>query len=233
MCAPQTGVLFLSLSGSVRGNSNVYIKVYQQCWKEWASWCTQRGLPNTAISAPKLANVLLHLFQVGLAWHTICIYCSATSAFLEPHQIYKASNHSVIFKLMCHFYLQHPPSCKHFDLWDVEYLVSLLESWAPTSSLTTFKLACNCDNELRKNLGLTVINIWLIKNKDTNLLDHLVENKTDTCIVTETWLKEDDKIWLECCDLSKNGYQIHSANRKNRRGGRLVIISTIGIKITL
>ena len=42
---------------------------------------------------------------------------------------------------MHHFYLQHPPSHKWFDPWDVECLLSLLESWAPTSSLTTFKLA--------------------------------------------------------------------------------------------
>ena len=56
-------------------------KVYQQCWKEWASWCTGQGLPNDAISASKVANFLLHLFQVGLAWHTIGIYHSAISAF--------------------------------------------------------------------------------------------------------------------------------------------------------
>ena len=42
---------------------------------------------------------------------------------------------------MHHFYLQRPPSCKRFDPWDVERLLSLLESWAPVSSLTTFKLA--------------------------------------------------------------------------------------------
>ena len=42
---------------------------------------------------------------------------------------------------MCHFYLQHPPSCKCFDPWDVKHLLSLLESWAPASSITTFKLA--------------------------------------------------------------------------------------------
>ena len=42
---------------------------------------------------------------------------------------------------MCHFYLQHPPSRKQFDPWDVEHLLSLLESWAPASSLTAFKLA--------------------------------------------------------------------------------------------
>ena len=84
---------------------------------------------------------MLHLFQVGLAWHTIGIYHSAISAFLEPHCIHKASNHPVILKLMHHFYLQHPPSHIWFDPWDVEHLLSLLESWAPTSYLTTFKLA--------------------------------------------------------------------------------------------
>ena len=77
---------------------------------------------------------------MGLAWHDIGIYCSAISAFLEPHQLHKASNHPVISKLMHHFYLQCPPSHKHFDPWDVEHLLCLLESWAPTSSLSTFKL---------------------------------------------------------------------------------------------
>ena len=42
---------------------------------------------------------------------------------------------------MCHFYLQWPPSHKHFDPWDVKHLLSLLECLEPASSLTTFKLA--------------------------------------------------------------------------------------------
>ena len=60
---------------------------------------------------------------MGLAWHTIGIYRSAISAFLEPHRIHKASNHPVISKLMRHFYLQCPPSRKWFDPWDVEHLL--------------------------------------------------------------------------------------------------------------
>ena len=52
-----------------------------------------------------------------------------------------ASNHPVISKLIYHFYLQHPPSHKHFDPRNVECLLFLLESWALASSLTTFKLA--------------------------------------------------------------------------------------------
>ena len=112
MCATQTGVLFFSLSGGGGVTQISTSKVYQQCWKEWASWCAQQGLPYSAIAAPKLANCLLHLFQVGLAWHTIGIYHSAISAFfLEPHWLHKASNHPVILKLMHHFYL-HPPSIK-------------------------------------------------------------------------------------------------------------------------
>ena len=91
----------------------------------------------------------------------------------------------------------------------------------------------NHDKGLWKNLRLTVTNLQSIKNKDTNLLDHLVENRTKICIATETWLTEYDKIWLECCDLSKNGIQIQSVNGKNRRGGGLALISTINIKIKL
>ena len=76
-----------------------------------------------------------------MAWFTFGIYHSAISAFLEPHHLHRASNYPVISKIMHHFHLQHPPSCKQFDPWDVESLLSLLESWEPASSLTTFKLA--------------------------------------------------------------------------------------------
>ena len=62
------------------------------------------------------------------------------SSFLEPHHLHRASNHPVISKLMPHFDLQHPHSHKHFNPWDVEHLLSFLESWAPASSLTTSKL---------------------------------------------------------------------------------------------
>ena len=38
-------------------------RVYQQCWREWAGWCAQQGLPNNAISAPKLANFCYICFR--------------------------------------------------------------------------------------------------------------------------------------------------------------------------
>ena len=116
-------------------------KVYQLCWKEWAGWCAWQSVPNNAISTPKLVN--FWCIYLGLAWpgiHLVFIFLLFV-LFLEPHHLHKASNHPVISILMCHFYLQHPPSHKCFDPWDVECLLSLLESWALASSLTTFKLA--------------------------------------------------------------------------------------------
>ena len=103
VCVVQIGVLFLILSGSGRDNLSVYIKGLQAVLEGRASWCAQEGVPNNVISVPNLANFLLHLFRVGLAWCTIGIYHSAISAFLEPHNLHKASNHPVISKLMHHF----------------------------------------------------------------------------------------------------------------------------------
>ena len=88
-----------------------------------------------------LANFFITFISGGTGQHTIGIYHSPISAFLEHHLIHKGSNHPVISKLMCHFYLQHPLSHKHFDPLDVASLLPLLESWAPTSGLTTIKLA--------------------------------------------------------------------------------------------
>ena len=124
---------------------------------------------------------------MGLAWHTIGIYHSAISNFLEPHHIHKASNHPVIVKVMRNCYLQCPPCHKQFDPWDVECLLSLLESWEPVSSLTTFKLAWKTATLLAlvtaKNCSdltlLYVDNQHLFLQHHAAILDPLSGGRTD------------------------------------------------------
>ena len=55
-----------SLPQSVRQWQGSTTQVYQQCWKEWAGWCTQMGVLNYATSAPKLAYFCL--IYLGLDW---------------------------------------------------------------------------------------------------------------------------------------------------------------------
>ena len=112
-----------SVCQAVVGNSSIYIKGLPTVLGGKGRLVCLTGCTKNAISVPKLANFLVHLFQVGLAWHTIVICHSAISTFLEPHCLHKASNHPVISKLMHHFYLQCLPSCKCFDPWDVEQLL--------------------------------------------------------------------------------------------------------------
>ena len=82
---------------------------------------------------------LVHLFQVGLSWHTIGIYHSAISSFLEPHHLQKACNHPVISKWMCHFiYSVFLINILILRMLNIYYLC--FESWVLTSSLTV-KLA--------------------------------------------------------------------------------------------
>ena len=85
-------------------------KSYQQCQQELAGWCTWGSETNNAISAPKLADLLVHLFRVCLAWHTIGTYSYTISALLECHHNQKASNYPILSKLMHHCYLQCPSS---------------------------------------------------------------------------------------------------------------------------
>ena len=59
---------------------------------------------------------------------------------LELHQHHKTLNHPIVSELMYTLYMQQPVSHKYFYPWDVKWLLSLLESWAPASSLTNFKL---------------------------------------------------------------------------------------------
>ena len=82
------------------------------------------------------------------------------------------------------------------------------------------------------NFALALVNKQSLKNKDTILLDHLIEKKTDICIVTDTWLKENDATWLECSDISRNGYQIQTHNRNIRKDGGLAIVYRSNLKVS-
>ena len=62
----QTGVLFLSLSGSGGGNLSIYVKGLQAVLEGMGRLMCQRGCTNNAIYVPKLAD--FWFISLGLAW---------------------------------------------------------------------------------------------------------------------------------------------------------------------
>ena len=66
VCATQTGVLFLSLSGGDGGKSNVYVKGLPAVLEGMGWLVCSTGLPNNAISAPNYQIFCYICFR--LAW---------------------------------------------------------------------------------------------------------------------------------------------------------------------
>ena len=75
-----------------------------------------------------------------------------------------------------------------------------------------------------KQFKVATVNARSIKNKDLLIVDYLKEINIDVCIVSETWLTEQDAVWLEGCELNKNGYKCNAVNREGRSGGGLAIV---------
>ena len=65
-----------------------------------------------------------------------------------------------------------------------------------------------------------------IKNKELLLHGQLMHHDVDICILTETWLSENDsdRTWLQYTVLNKVTYQMFTSNRTGRKGGGLALI---------
>ena len=75
-----------------------------------------------------------------------------------------------------------------------------------------------------KQIKFMTLNAQSIKNKDQLIVDYLLNEHIDVAIITEMWLKDADGIWLQGCELNKNGYKTSCSNRKNRQGGGAALV---------
>ena len=75
-----------------------------------------------------------------------------------------------------------------------------------------------------KQIRFVALNAQSIKNKYQLIVDYLLNEHIDVAIITETWLKDADDIWLQGCELNKNGYKTSFSNRKDRQGGGVALV---------
>ena len=90
--------------------------------------------------------------------------------------------------------------------------------------------------DIANKLKLSTINIQSIKLKDDDVLQYLLETRTDLCIVTETWLsgaKKKGGACVSCTHLNKVPFKISTSNRKNHRGGDLALIHKASLPSSL
>ena len=65
------------------------------------------------------------------------------------------------------------------------------------------------------------------------LCEYIVNNGIDACVESETWLKnnDEDKVWVACSILNRDGNKISTANRLDRTGGGLALIYNNKLKV--
>ena len=76
-------------------------------------------------------------------------------------------------------------------------------------------------HNIQNRLKVTLVNIQSIKSICNDLVIYLNDIKLDLCILTETWLREEDDSWVSCSDLNIANYRMNVSNRINRRGRAL------------
>ena len=150
MCVAQTRVLFLSLSGGM-GDLCLYKKSLPTILERINWMVCLRGCTKQCHFCPKLADFLFTHLVLDWVGTLLVFIILLFLLFLESHHLHNASNHLIISKSMCHFYLEQCPSHKQFDPWDVKCLLSLLETCAAVSasladsvSLVSFLQAGDC-----------------------------------------------------------------------------------------
>ena len=87
--------------------------------------------------------------------------------------------------------------------------------------------------DLKLNLTLSLLNAQSIKNRELLLYGQLIQHDVDLCILTETWLSNNDldTTWLQCTVLNKVPYQMLTSNRIGRKGGGVTLIVKSHLKV--
>ena len=82
-----------------------------------------------------------------------------------------------------------------------------------------------------QKVKISTINVQSLKSKIDLVDDYIRTENIDICVLTETWLKQEDEPWIQACDLSKNGLQMDVFNRPVKKGGGLAVVHRSNIKL--
>ena len=72
-------------------------------------------------------------------------------------------------------------------------------------------------HNIQNRLKAALFNIQSLNPKRNDLVTYLNDTKLDLCILTETWLREEDNSWVSCWDLKIANHRMSVSNRINRR----------------
>ena len=104
---------------------------YDSAWARWWRWCSERQVDPLC---PLLKDVLVFLsslFDEGRAYRTIGVYRSALSSTLPPIDGSAVGSHPLVVRLLKGVYNSRPPAPRYTHTWDVQSVLSVMQSCPP------------------------------------------------------------------------------------------------------
>ena len=71
---------------------------------------------------------------------------------------------------------------------------------------------------MNRRFTIILCNVQSIKNKQDVIMEFLEDLNADLAVLTETWLTDEDGIWVQGSEFQKHNYKIDECHRRNRRG---------------
>ena len=86
-------------------------------------------------------------------------------------------------------------------------------------------------NIKKSGIRIVTLNARSIKNKDHYTMDCIRNFGWDLKVITETWLTENDQIWIDASELFKYGYKILTKKQDRQKRGGYALIYRLTLKV--
>ena len=111
-------------------------KQYSAAWKCFCCWCDRKKRNPLQADLGTVCDFLTEQFEDSKkSYSTINSYRSALSSMLLPVDGYSVGEHPIIARLLKGIFHIRPPEPRYSFTWDVNVLLTFLDSWFPLSVL--------------------------------------------------------------------------------------------------
>eukprot|EP00111_Clytia_hemisphaerica_P008229 TCONS_00023993-protein len=109
---------------------------YKLAWGKWVCWCSKQQVDPHEYDLRFVLDFLAHLFQQKYEYSTINLFRSAISAYHKNIDSFDVGKHSKICSLLGGVFNEMPPQPKYAFIWDVEQVLSYIESLPDNEALS-------------------------------------------------------------------------------------------------
>ena len=117
----------------------------ESAWGKWVRWCGERQDDPHECGLNLVLDYLANLFEKSYEYSTINCHRSAISAYHKKIDNYDVGKHPKVCALLSGVFNERPPKPKYVFVWDVDQVLSYLESLATNNDssdqLLNLKLA--------------------------------------------------------------------------------------------